>query len=65
MLDKTCAGEEVGTGNEGSSGNFCIAKPGEDLPVPRESSGCLKEHTSVHLILLISLHSTSGLMDGV
>lgn len=65
MLDKTCAGEEVGTGKGGSKGNFCITERTEDLPVPRESSGCLKEHTSVHLILLISLHSTSGLMDGV
>lgn len=30
-----------------------------------EASGHLKERTSVLLILLISLHSISGLMDGM
>ena len=46
-------------------GSFYTTQTVEDLEVPRELSESLKEHTSVHLILLISLHSISGLMDGM
>lgn len=59
---KTCCGEKVGVGNAGTRGNFCVTKTAEDLQVSSDSSGSLKEHTSVHLILLISLHSIPALM---
>ena len=62
---KICSGGKVRIGNGGSRGSFYTTQTVEDLEVPRELSESLKEHTSVHLILLISLHSISGLMDGM
>lgn len=65
-MDRTGSGEEVfAIGNGGTRGHCCIAYTAEDLPVSREALGCLKERTSVPLILLISLHSISGFMDGM
>lgn len=65
-IDRTGSGEEILTiGNGGTGGHCCIANTAEGFLVSTEASGHLKERTSVPLILLISLHNISGLMDGM